>query len=412
MDLSRPDRGNPGVGGTAYCFLMLIYYLRLFEDIEVTVFHYNENQLPKTSGVHRIQDAQESIALSAKMRLSFLVHEQMRAVPRWYELLAKYQVESVLWAHNYLFLDEMKKLPGCAQVRRVVFVGKEQYDSYMDHPVIGKSAWIYNFCEDRKLHDIRRAAGTHTVVYVGSLVKMKGFHILAKQWKRILRKVPDARLLVLGSGRLYDRSQKLGAYGIAEEGYEKEFMRYLTDADGKLLDSVSFEGIVGQDKCAFFSQSCVGVVNPSAKSETFCLSAVEMELASLPVVAGRNYGLYDTVENGKTGYLVRNGRELSDRIIELLVDTERNERMGKAARRFAQEKFDSMRTAERWHTLFHDLDVFGACVYDAPGGNWGNDRKWLKRISRSLGGFGINQIERTVKYKLSGMFCRDGWKNV
>lgn len=412
MDLSHPEQGNPGVGGTLYCFLMLVFYMAQFEDIEMTVFHYNENILPAPQRSQRIRRAEESIILSADRKLSVLVHEQMRNTSEWLGLLEKYQVKSVLWAHNYLFLDEMKQLPKCAQVQRVVFVGREQYDSYIDHPVIEKSTFIYNFCEDRKLDGVRERAGKHTVVYVGSLVKMKGFHILAKQWKYICTKVPDARLIVLGSGKLYDRRQELGSYGIAESRYEKEFMRYLTDDSGKILDSVSFQGIVGQDKKDFFSEASVGIVNPSAKSETFCLSAVEMEMASVPVIAGRKYGLYDTVKDGKTGYLVRNGRELAGRTVDLLLDTEKNVQMGKSARKFALETFSSVKLARQWHTLFMDLQFHNKCIYIAPSENWINDRKWLKQISRKFGSFGINQIERAWKYRLSGVLHREGWKNV
>lgn len=31
VDCSRPDLGNPGVGGTQYCFLLLIYYILRFD---------------------------------------------------------------------------------------------------------------------------------------------------------------------------------------------------------------------------------------------------------------------------------------------------------------------------------------------------------------------------------------------
>lgn len=411
MDLSCPNEGNPGVGGTLYCFLMLIYYLRLFDDIQLTVFHYNDNVLPPAFQSCKVRNAEECVALCQTMHLSFLVHEQMSPVEEWISLLQKYKVQSVLWAHNYLFLQEMREIPKCEPIKRVVFVGREQYDSYMDHPIIKRSTFIYNFCEDRKMSGVMHNTKSHTVVYVGSLVEMKGFHILAKEWKHILKKVPDARLLVLGSGRLYDRKQKLGSYGIAEAAYEKKFIKYLTNQEGKILDSVSFEGIVGQGKETFFSEASVGVVNPSAKSETFCLSAVEMELAGLPVIAGGKYGLFDTVKDKKTGYLIGNGRELRKRILELLLDSEKNENMGKYGRIFAREKFDSQKIAEQWHTLFCEMESEKECCYIAPSGNWRNDKKWLRKISRMLGGFGISQIERELKRTILKVFHRGGWRN-
>lgn len=77
---------------------------------------------------------------------------------------------------------------------------------------------------------------------------------------------------------MYDRNQEMGKYGIASKEYEESFMSYLTNSDGKIMDSVRFLGIVGTEKEDIFIQSAVGVVNLTAIGETFCLSAIEMEL--------------------------------------------------------------------------------------------------------------------------------------
>lgn len=41
LDLSSPEKGNPGVGGTQFCFLMLMNYLKrhLKKDDMLFVYH-------------------------------------------------------------------------------------------------------------------------------------------------------------------------------------------------------------------------------------------------------------------------------------------------------------------------------------------------------------------------------------
>ena len=100
--------------------------------------------------------------------------------------------------------------------------------------------------------------------------------MLAEAWSNVRERVPDAGLDVIGTGRLYDENAKLGKYGLAEETYEQEFMKWLTDEKGEILPNVRFHGILGAEKYDVFRKCSIGVINPMA-TETFGLAAVEME---------------------------------------------------------------------------------------------------------------------------------------
>ena len=54
------------------------------------------------------------------------------------------------------------------------------------------------------------------VVYMGCLVRSKGFHVLARYWGDIVRAVPTARLHVVGTRRLYNEGAALGPLGLAK----------------------------------------------------------------------------------------------------------------------------------------------------------------------------------------------------
>lgn len=76
---------------------------------------------------------------------------------------------------------------------------------------------------------MRTNADTKKVVYSGALIKQKGFHILAKAWKNILKAVPDAELYVLGGG-LYGMTYKEDVEAVKDSFknmFEKEI--YKTD---------------------------------------------------------------------------------------------------------------------------------------------------------------------------------------
>ena len=193
----------------------------------------------------------------------------------------------------------------------------------------------------KKEMKVRGENYSKTVTYMGSLVPAKAFHMLAEIWPQVEQQVPDAKLQIIGTGKLYDRDANLGRFGIAQEDYENYFMQYLTDAEGHIRPSVKFLGLVGEEKEDYFVDTSVGVVNPSGIDETFCLSAVEMEICGVPIIARKKYGLLDTVIHQKTGLLFRNRKQFLNATVKLLKDTKMNSAMGKSASEFVKNSFVS-----------------------------------------------------------------------
>lgn len=61
VDLSHPELGNPGVGGTEYCFATLVYALKRFTDIEVTLYKTGNSTFPNCDSVIVVEDIYEAI---------------------------------------------------------------------------------------------------------------------------------------------------------------------------------------------------------------------------------------------------------------------------------------------------------------------------------------------------------------
>jgi glycosyltransferase involved in cell wall biosynthesis len=101
----------------------------------------------------------------------------------------------------------MEIIANCANISRLVCVGREELDLLRDHPVIYKTTCIYNGIQPSIYAPEQHIIGDGTtVVYLGSLVREKGFHILARVWPKVKARVPDACLKVIGSGKVYNEA--------------------------------------------------------------------------------------------------------------------------------------------------------------------------------------------------------------
>lgn len=384
MDLRFPDKGNPGIGGTEYCLLMLGYALgQYIPQVEVIYLHYNSNLLPVNCTELIVSSEEECIAVTKEHKIDLLVHISGRS-DEWYQMLEENQISAILWAHCFLTAPELRLVTKCKAVKRVVFVGKEQYDTYLDHDIINKSTYIYNMLFMQKEKYNRNADFHPWVTYVGSLTWGKGFDIMAKSWPYIVKKVPEAELHVLGSGKLYDKNSRLGKYQLAEASFENTFMPYLTDEKGNILPSVIFHGLVGEGKEQIFNDTAVGVINPSAITETFGISGVEMEACGVPVATKGKYGLLDTVIHKKTGLLSKSDRQFARNVITLLKDRELNKELGWEAQKFVQEAFEPEKLANQWLEVFVQALEETECIFQKPQGHYTNDMKWVRIVLRFI----------------------------
>lgn len=381
MNFKNPEYGNPGVSGTVFEFLMLIRYLCMTSsDKEVEVFHFGDNVYPDKCQLVRCNSHNDVVQYAKKQDILLIVQNGLDDT--FYEKLNIESIKTILWAHNYITGEDAECFSSMENVQRVVFVGREQYDHYVAHDIIKKSTYIYNMFDSKQKTYYRNKKLKPVVTYTGSLIPAKGFHMLAHVWKDVLKEVPEAQLNVLGSGKLYDRRAVLGKYEIAEENYESSFISSLLDESGAILPSVRFWGVVGEEKVDMYHETMVGVMNPTGTSETFGLSGVEMEACGIPIVTRKKYGLLDTVEDKKTGFLINNEKELLAAIVKLLKNKELNENMGNNAKNFVSARFSPNEIIKQWTQMFDDIESGKSAVYCKPDSNFENDWKWLMILNR------------------------------
>jgi glycosyltransferase involved in cell wall biosynthesis len=155
------------------------------------------------------------------------------------------------------------------------------------------------------------------LLFVGYLEDTKGLKPLLGAFRQVRRRVPDARLDIVGDGPRKEEYVRLAA------GLEA---------------SVGFHGeIPHEDVPAFYRRAAV-VAIPSQIPETGPFTALEAMCTGRPVVGSRLGGLVEIVQEGRTGYLVHPADmdAMTERIVQLLLNRPWASRMGLCGREAAE----------------------------------------------------------------------------
>lgn len=356
VDCHNLEEGNPGIGGTEYIIQATVHYIHKLRPTGINIIVGVEDDTNISTSIHpiiKIDSIKELIEQTNPDYVIFKYVDEVYQEARKAVSISKTRL--LPWTHNFVSRRNLTVLANDDKIARIICVSCEQLNMYRDHKAFLKSVYINNgmpvtFLENDIATIPSLDERPHEVTYIGNIVDYKGFHLLAQAWPTVLKQIPDARLNVVGSGKLYDRTVQLGYYGIAEKNYEELFMPYLIDDKGEIIPSVKFWGVLGIEKNDVLKRTRVGVPNPSGISETFCITALEMQ-AMGTVVATINFGGFvNTVYH--TGVLYKHTNELAASIVAQMKKTE-NDLEG--FYQFMKENFAFEKIAKDWIILFDDL---------------------------------------------------------
>lgn len=388
IDYSKPEEGNPGIGGTEYMIWTVSYYLsKNYKEIDVYLLAPFIENLPQETINIKCEDVYSAIKISSDIKADVLVVRNRAYDKDIYDMIDRLKVKTVIWSHNFEKYDSLKYATDCEYIKRNVCVSREQYDRLRDHSIYKKSTYIYNGidCKNYKEYEKSCTKKENIVCYVGAIKPTKAFHILAKNWNEIEKRVPGVKLHVIGGGNLYDKNVKLGKYNIAEENYENQFINYITDSEGILNKNIKFMGVLGGSRKIYeMSKAKVGIVNPIAKDETFCISAIEFGALGVPVVARKRYGLLNTIDNNKSGMLFRSEKEMVNQIVNLLNNNEECDTKGKYAVEYVNSKFDINNISYNWKVMLQEIINNKDAVEMNETINYECDYKWIREINRKI----------------------------
>lgn len=187
---------------------------------------------------------------------------------------------------------------------------------------------------------VRRASMSivPTVVYAGRLVREKGIDVLVRAFEFVHNRIPDAKLLIAGTGP----DQKVLERLIQNLGLKETVW---------LLGHLNRSDLEKRSKTAWVQAV------PSRWAEPFGLVAAEAMMQGRAVVASATGGLQEIVENGRTGFLIPpdDPEALAEKLSVLLLDRRLAETMGEAARSVAQIRFSLARQVDEFIRVYEQL---------------------------------------------------------
>jgi glycosyltransferase involved in cell wall biosynthesis len=160
------------------------------------------------------------------------------------------------------------------------------------------------------------------VVFLGAINRAKGVDDLVAAWRDVHRRIPQARLVIAGSG---------------------EVDRLLADLPaGADAAGIDFPGWIDADDRARLLRRAWLFVLPS-HAEALPMSILESMAAGVPVVASRVGGIPTAVVDGETGVLIEPGDvdALARAIHDVIGDEARRTRFGRAARARVEAHFSA-----------------------------------------------------------------------
>ena len=161
-----------------------------------------------------------------------------------------------------------------------------------------------------------------TVLYLGRIKEYKRLDILIDAMDRIIEKVPEAELIIAGTGDALERLRE-------------------TAARARSRDSIRMLGFVDDaQKIELLRRSWV-MATPSM-NEGWGVTVIEANACGTPAVAFRVAGLDESIVSGVTGTLAESETTFSDAISEILIDKELRSRLSEHAiawsRRFSWDE--------------------------------------------------------------------------
>ena len=174
--------------------------------------------------------------------------------------------------------------------------------------------------------------GPNAAIIVGrlwSVERQKGHDQLLDCWPEVIARVPDAQLVIVGTGDDEPRYRRRAAeLGIAPQ--------------------VVFTGYASPATLRALLRRATVFAMPS-RQEGFGIAYLEAMREGLPCIGATDDGATEPIVHGETGFLVeqRDRRQLADALVALFADRELRARLGAAGRRRYETTFTFERYRER-----------------------------------------------------------------
>lgn len=307
---------------------------------------YQANLLRELSGRHQIKvyasekDLEEewdiahclnlkhlSMKLAKSLRCPLVVDSHDYYWVRYFHFFClDFPIRFLLQKYRYFKYQQLFK-----QIDGIILHGQYVYDLY-DHP--HKYLNFYYGLDYSEIATTPWNDRENMILFVGGDYFRKGIHRLLRAMPKVLEKVPDARLMVIGN----------------DYGYVKAFARFLSRG-------LPVEFVYGMPRAELYKTygKAKAFVMPS-EIEAIPLVSSEATMAGVPPILSDAGGNPEIVLDGKTGFTVPldDYDMLAERIEQCLTDQELAERLVRQGREYLSQ-FTSERMIDRLEEIYRDV---------------------------------------------------------
>ena len=285
---------NPGVGGTQFVSIQLALQLaKRFSGIKLQLV--SQGAIHVSGAPSNLEFRLVDTASDLFDDLDFGLFKYVFIIPASIlcefkpSVIKLYRDSIISWVHHPFWLDSRLR-----SVAANVHVGAYQY--FTNH-LFYKNNWhINNLFSLPAEYGIRQAPDKHSkirIVFLGALVRAKGFLHVARQWCSIKDTIPNVELHVIGSSQTYGTIADHPLIPCDHE-FAREILDFIPAND---IDSgkVVFYGNLGEEKFEILRSAHIAILNPTGASEAFPASPLECMACGLPVIASDDYGMSDSM---------------------------------------------------------------------------------------------------------------------
>ncbi len=191
-----------------------------------------------------------------------------------------------------------------------------------------------------------------TILYIGRVDPEKSLDILMKAFIKVVKKVPEAQLVIVGDGTMRPKLEKMAE-------------------DAGIRESVVFTGrVIGNDLPQLYRTGDVFAI--TSKTETQSIVLLEAMATGLPAVAVKAGAVPELVHNGENGYLCEadDVDGVAKGLTKILEDDELRAEMSKKSQEMIR-KHDISHTLTRIEEIYNQVlddkesrDVFDDALFE------------------------------------------------
>lgn len=280
---------NPGVGGSEHYFLYLAHRLSLLRrEFSVTVLYNgtppslegHDNPLLNFAPVAEVSSLQQwDVAI---LGTAFLAKEaNLRTLPK-----------RIIAVSHHPHDGHLGELLGKKKPFAVVNLGRYQYLSNSRRGVNHFRIPSFFLGGETPSQDFA-IRNPKLVGHISSMHPSKGFHVIARQWRTVLRRNKGAKLEVLGGASLYGHHENHPLLPTTY-AYGEKLVNIL---GGDLQNgTVTFLGRVPGSIDSIVNRWSAALINPKGIGEADPATLRDLIRLGVPVVSSRKYGLSEYMD--------------------------------------------------------------------------------------------------------------------